>query len=93
MHLFTSVYTKVYAVASIIWFQVQDLSTLCNRRNRTPSLNIQSQIYSLPHKPIFYERVSVHVCMYISHNSVAFSMANSKYHGDAALKIYELIFY
>jgi len=35
MHLFTSAHKKVYAVVSIVWFKVQDLTTLCNRRIRT----------------------------------------------------------
>ena len=35
MHLFTSLHNNVYAVACIMWFKLQYLAILCNRRKRT----------------------------------------------------------
>jgi len=43
MHLFTTIHNNVYAVASVIWFKLQDLATLCNRRIRTLILGLSTQ--------------------------------------------------
>jgi hypothetical protein len=63
MHLFTSVHNKICAVASIIWFKLQD--PYARDETAHSCLDTQSGGYSPPHKPIVCMYVCIYVCMYV----------------------------